>query len=46
MPQINVKTYKAVVQLSGFVDWQENVVKPGEVARRVKGVESVKTIRR
>ena len=39
--QINVKTYKAVVQLSGFVDSAQNVTKAGEVARAVEGVASV-----
>ena len=39
--QINVKTYKAVVQLSGFVDSAQNVAKAGEVARTVEGVISV-----
>jgi len=41
MFQINVKTYKAVVQLSGFVDSKQNVTKAGEVARGVEGVVSV-----
>jgi len=39
--QINVKTYKGVVQLSGFVDSQLSVKKAGEVARGVKDVTSV-----
>ena len=39
--QINVKTYKAVVQLSGFVDSAQSVSKAGEVARSVEGVASV-----
>ena len=39
--QINVKTYKAVVQLSGFVDSAQVVTKAGEVARAVEGVASV-----
>lgn len=39
--QINVKTYKAVVQLSGFVDSSQNVKKAGEVAARVEGVIKV-----
>ena len=39
--QINVKTYKAVVQLSGFVDSAESVTKAEEVAKRVEGVVSV-----
>ena len=40
--QINVKTFKAEVQLSGFVDSAENITKAGEVAAHVEGVESVK----
>lgn len=41
MFQINVKTYKAVVQLSGFVDSSQSVTKAAEVARTVDGVVSV-----
>lgn len=41
MFQINVKTYKAVVQLSGFVDSAQSVTKAGDVARGVEGVVSV-----
>ncbi|MDR3579594.1 MAG: BON domain-containing protein [Oryzomonas sp.] len=40
--QINVKTYKGVVQLSGFVDSAHSVIKAGEVAGGVNGVVSVK----
>ena len=40
--QISVETYKGVVQLSGFVNSQETVNKAGQIARRVKGVKSVK----
>ena len=40
--QINVKTYKGVVQLSGFVDSTQSVTKAGEVAGRVTGVTEVK----
>lgn len=39
--QINVKTYKGVVQLSGFVDSRLSVAKAGEVARGVASVISV-----
>lgn len=39
--QINVKTYKGVVQLSGFVDSAHSVSKAGEVAGSVNGVVSV-----
>jgi osmotically-inducible protein OsmY len=40
--QINVKTYKGVVQLSGFVDTAKSVTKAGKVAERVEGVKEVK----
>lgn len=40
--QINVETFKGTVQLSGFVDSARSVNKAGEVARSVKGVQSVK----
>jgi osmotically-inducible protein OsmY len=40
--QINVKTYKGEVQLSGFVDSQQAANKAGEVARSVPGVVGVK----
>ncbi len=40
--QISVETYKGVVQLSGFVNSQEAVDKAGQIARSVKGVQSVK----
>jgi len=40
--QINVKTFKGVVQLSGFVDSTRSVSKAGEVAGGVNGVVSVK----
>jgi osmotically-inducible protein OsmY len=39
--QINVKTYKAAVQLSGFVDSAQSVAKAADVAKRVEGVASV-----
>ena len=39
--QINVKTYKAVVQLSGFVDTAKSSAKAEEVAKGVEGVASV-----
>lgn len=39
--QISVKTYKGVVQLSGFVDTQQSVTKAGAVARGVESVVSV-----
>ena len=40
--QISVETYKSTVQLSGFVGSQKAVDKAGEIARSVKGVNSVK----
>lgn len=39
--QIEVETYKGVVQLSGFVDSADNVHKAGEVASKIDGVKSV-----
>lgn len=42
LAQINVETFKGVVQLSGFVESQEAVDKAAEVAGAVKGVSSVK----
>lgn len=40
--QISVETYKGTVQLSGFVNSQQAVDKAGQIARSVKGVQSVK----
>ena len=40
--EINVETFKGVVQLSGFVNAQADIDKAVEVARSVKGVTSVK----
>jgi len=40
--EINVETFKGVVQLSGFVSSQANINKAVEVARTVPGVKSVK----
>jgi len=40
--EINVETFKGVVQLSGFVSSQANINKAVEVARGVAGVKSVK----
>ena len=40
--QIGVKTYKGIVQLSGFVASQKAVDKAGEIARSVKGATSVR----
>lgn len=38
---INVKTYKGVVQLSGFVDTQAEADRAVQLARTVKGVKAV-----
>ena len=38
---VNVKTYKGVVQLSGFVNNADEKTRAGEVARGVNGVKSV-----
>lgn len=40
--EINVETFKGVVQLSGFVSSEADVNKAVEVARSVQGVTSVK----
>jgi osmotically-inducible protein OsmY len=40
--QINVETFKGVVQLAGFVDSAEASARAAVVAKSVKGVESVK----
>jgi hyperosmotically inducible protein len=40
--EINVETFKGVVQLSGFVSSAANMSKAVEVASTVKGVQSVK----
>jgi osmotically-inducible protein OsmY len=40
--EINVETFKGVVQLSGFVNSREDINKAAQVARGVKGVVSVK----
>lgn len=40
--QINVETFKGVVQLSGFVDSSQSIKKATDVARGIKGVVSVK----
>ena len=40
--EINVETFKGTVQLSGFVKYQADANKAGEVARGVGGVKSVK----
>lgn len=40
--EINVETFKGVVQLSGFVNSQSDIDRAVEVAHSVKGVKSVK----
>ena len=39
--QINVETFKGIVQLSGFVDSSTAAAKAAELARTVRGVKSV-----
>ena len=40
--EINVETFKGVVQLSGFVNAQTDIDKAVEIVQQVKGVKSVK----
>jgi osmotically-inducible protein OsmY len=40
--QINVESFKGIVQLSGFVSTQANINKAIEIARQTTGVKSVK----
>jgi len=40
--EINVETFKGIVQLSGFVNSQSDVNRAVVVAQNVKGVKSVK----
>lgn len=40
--EINVETFKGIVQLGGFVSSSANINKAVELARGVKGVKSVK----
>lgn len=40
--EVNVETFKGVVQLSGFVSSQMAINKTVELARAVKGVKSIK----
>jgi len=39
--EINVETYKGVVQLSGFADTQTDINRAGALARGIEGVKSV-----
>ncbi|SJM93220.1 BON domain-containing protein [Crenothrix polyspora] len=40
--EINVETFKGVVQLSGFVNSRSDINKAADIARNVNGVTSVK----
>lgn len=40
--EINVETFKGVVQLSGFVNSQADINRAVEVTRKVKGVNEVR----
>ena len=40
--EINVKTFKGIVQLSGFVSSQADINRAAEIARGIAGVKSVK----
>ncbi|MDO8988893.1 MAG: BON domain-containing protein [Sideroxyarcus sp.] len=40
--EINVETFKGTVQLSGFVNSKSDMDKAVEIARGIKGVQSVK----
>lgn len=40
-PEVRVMTYGGVVQLSGFVNDEEQKAKAGELARKVEGVHDV-----
>lgn len=40
--QIEVKTFKGVVQLSGFVDSAQSVTRAGEISGRVPGIKELK----
>jgi len=44
--EINVETFKGVVQLSGFVSSQADINKAVQIARSVSGVSSVKNAMR
>ncbi|MBT8433571.1 MAG: BON domain-containing protein [Gammaproteobacteria bacterium] len=39
--EINVETFKGVVQLSGFVNSQADIDKAVEIVQQIKGVKSV-----
>lgn len=40
--QVNVETYRGVVQLSGFVDSEDSARRAASLAKQVPGVRSVK----
>ena len=40
--EVNVETFKGVVQLSGFVNSQSDINRAANVVRNIKGVKSVK----
>ena len=40
--EINVETFKGVVQLSGFVNSEADIAKAASIAKGIKGVTSVK----
>ncbi len=40
--EINVETFKGTVQLSGFVKTQDEKLRAADLARQIKGVQSVK----
>lgn len=40
--EINVETFKGIVQLSGFVNSEADINKAVEIAKGIKGVSSVK----
>lgn len=39
--QINVESFRGVVQLNGFVDNQESIQRAEEIARSIEGVQEV-----
>jgi len=43
--EINVETFKGVVQLSGFVSTRADIEKAVEVARSVRGVRGVTSVK-
>jgi osmotically-inducible protein OsmY len=40
-PQVQVKTFKGTVQLSGFVDTKDQKSRAGEIAKKVEGIKDV-----